>query len=166
SRSLPARMRGQRARPLGRGSRVRGWRGSRIAYSPAVSRRVFLLSPAICSGERARMLLRREARFDLARRLQGPEGAPLGEVFSFLSGLYFRGKLAYARRFAAPADEPSGVLVITPCSGLRPAALPVRAAVMRRFARVDIDVSDARYRTPVHRYARQLAALAGPDAET
>ena len=33
-------------------------------------------------------------------------GAPIGEVFSFLSSLYFRGKLTYAQRFAAP---PTGV---------------------------------------------------------
>ena len=29
-------------------------------------------------------------------------GAPMGDVFSFMSGLYFRGKLAYARAFATP----------------------------------------------------------------
>ena len=42
------------------------------------------------------------ATFDLAVRLRGPGGAALGEVFSFMSGLYFRGKLAYARTFPAP----------------------------------------------------------------
>ena len=71
--------------------------------------RVFLLSPAHCGAERARLVLRPEARFDLACRLRTPEGAPLGEVFSFLSGLYFRGKLAYARAFARPPEGVAGV---------------------------------------------------------
>src|SRR5262245_17983875 len=69
-------------------------------YTVEVGARIFLLSPAHCGGERARLVLRDEARFDLARRLRTREGAPLGEVFSFLSGLYFRGKLAYASTFA------------------------------------------------------------------
>src|SRR6266436_44836 len=64
--------------------------------------RIFLLSPAHCGGERAALLFRKEADFDLARRVRTPPGVPLGEVFSFLSGLYFRGKLAYAEAFAAP----------------------------------------------------------------
>src|SRR5690606_20239197 len=61
--------------------------------------RVFLLSPAHCGGRRAQLLLNEAAEFPLAQRIRSPEGAPLGEVFSFLSGLYFRGKLTYARRF-------------------------------------------------------------------
>src|SRR5438132_10431681 len=52
--------------------------------------RIFLLSPANISGERAKLLLRESAAFPLAQRLQS-QGAPLGEVFSFISGLYFRG---------------------------------------------------------------------------
>lgn len=47
------------------------------------------------------MLLRPQAGFDLARRL-GEEGIPSGELFTFLSNLYFRGKLAYASAFADP----------------------------------------------------------------
>src|SRR5207249_9245689 len=64
--------------------------------------RIFLLSPATCSGLRAELLTSGRARFPLAERLRSPAGAPLGEVFSFLSGLYFRGKLTYARAFARP----------------------------------------------------------------
>ena len=84
--------------------------------------RIFLLSPAHCGGLRARMVLSERASFDLAQRVRAGAGAPLGEVFSFLSGLYFRGKLAYARAFASPADGRSGVFVITPTDGLRPAS--------------------------------------------
>src|SRR5207253_9073079 len=71
-------------------------------------KRVFLLSPANCNGKRAQLTLREAADFDLARRLRA-EGAPLGELFSFVSGLYFRGKLAYALRFAQPPAGTRGV---------------------------------------------------------
>ena len=46
------------------------------------------------------MILRDRATFELARRLRGKRGAPIAEVFTFLSGLYFRGKIAYATAFA------------------------------------------------------------------
>ncbi|MBA3544765.1 MAG: hypothetical protein H0T83_10060, partial [Chthoniobacterales bacterium] len=58
--------------------------------------RTFLLSPAYAGGRRAQMLLSERGQFDLARRLRTGEEVSLGEVFTFLSGLYFRGKLAYA----------------------------------------------------------------------
>ncbi|HVD95040.1 MAG TPA: hypothetical protein VNE84_02740, partial [Candidatus Limnocylindria bacterium] len=62
--------------------------------------RIFLLSPAYAGGERARMILNDGAQFELARKLRGRKGAPIAEVFTFLSGLYFRGKVAYAMAFA------------------------------------------------------------------
>ena len=127
-----------------------------------MTRRIFVLSPASCSGERARLLLREQARFELALRVRETPGAPLGEVFSFLSGLYFRGKLEYARRFARPAE---GVLVITPCAGLRPADERIRRRTLLRFARVAIDGADERYRAPFERDARRLASSAGSDSE-
>ena len=65
--------------------------------------RIFLLSPAHLGGKRAELLLGGRGRFALAERLRQGEDVPLGEAFSFLSGLYFRGKLAYARRFARAA---------------------------------------------------------------
>src|SRR6187549_3467381 len=91
--------------------------------------RVFLLSPANCGGVRARMVMSPSAEFALARQLRS-EGVPLGDVFAFVSGLYFRGKLNYARRFAQPPDPSDpvaagGVLVITPNAGLRAADMPV-----------------------------------------
>lgn len=120
--------------------------------------RVFLLSPAHCGGERAQLVLREGAQFELARRLRTREGAPLGEVFSFMSGLYFRGKLAYARRFAQPVTDLGGIMVITPCQGLQSPDVRVGRALLRRYARVDIDPADARYRRPLLRDARALAA--------
>ena len=122
----------------------------------AVSARIFLLSPAHCGGERARLVLRNEARFDLARRLRTPEGAALGEVFSFLSGLYFRGKLTYASSFARPPAGVAGVLVITPCEGLQPPDLRVGVPHLQRYAKVDIAADDRRYREPLLRDARSL----------
>lgn len=120
--------------------------------------RIFLLSPAHCGGQRAQLVLREQARFDLARRVQSPQGAPLGEVFSFMSGLYFRGKFAYARSFARPPAGVNGTLVITACQGLRPPEIQVGATLLRRYGRVDIDPDDPRYRRPLVRDARALAA--------
>ena len=125
--------------------------------------RVFLLSPAHCGGLRARLLMSERASFDLAQRVRDSAGAPLSEVFSFLSGLYFRGKLTYARAFAQPPD--TGVLVITPTDGLRPADEPVDLARLRRFATVDIDGDDPRYREPLDRDARALAGRIGAHGE-
>ena len=132
--------------------------------------RIFLLSPANCGGSRARIVLSERATFALAARLRGAEGAPIGEVFSFLSGLYFRGKLTYARTFAAPPEPYSpicgaGVLVITPTAGLRSADTPVTRDALVQFASVDVDPADARYRRPLERSARALAAEVGPDCD-
>jgi hypothetical protein len=131
----------------------------------SVPERVFLLSPAHCGGERAGLLFREGAAFDLARRVRRPPGVPLGEVFSFLSGLYFRGKLAYAQTFARPPAGLAGVYVITPNEGLRRADEPVDLARLRAFAQVDIDADDVRYHRPLRRDARRLAAALAPSAE-
>lgn len=127
--------------------------------------RVFLLSPAHCGGERAGLLFRHGADFDLARRVRRAPGAPLGEVFAFLSGLYFRGKLAYAQAFAAPPAARPGVYVITSNEGLRLPEEPFDLARLRGMARVDIDADDARYHRPLVRDTRRLAAAIGPAGE-
>ncbi|PYM96639.1 MAG: hypothetical protein DME04_01435 [Candidatus Rokuibacteriota bacterium] len=127
--------------------------------------RVFLLSPAYCGGERARLVLSDRAAFDLARRVRGAAGAPIGEVFSFMSGLYFRGKLAYARAFARPPQGRVGIYVITPTDGLRPADETVDLERLRRFASVDIAGDDPRYREPLDRDARRLAEETGTAGE-
>ncbi len=111
------------------------------------------------------MILSPKARFDLAERLRTREGAPLGEVFSFLSGLYFRGKIAYARAFARPPAGAAGVLVITANAGLVPAEEPVTLAHLRRFARVSIDASDPRYRRPLAQASRELARVAAEECD-
>ena len=105
-----------------------------------MAQRVFLLSPASCTGKRAGQLLDPRAEFELARRVRGA-GAPLGEVFSFCSALYFRGKLTYAQRFAPPA----GVFVITPSRGLLSPELAADSELLREFASVPIDADEPRY---------------------
>jgi hypothetical protein len=121
--------------------------------------RVFLLSPAHCGGKRAGYLFNPGARFDLAMRLRSPRSVPLGEVFSFVSGLYFRGKVAYASAFARPPAGMSGALVITTNRGLVPADTTVTLDDLRDMACVDIASDERRYRTPLERDARALAAL-------
>ena len=109
------------------------------------------------------------ATFDLALRLRDG-GAPLGEVFSFLSGLYFRGKLAYARAFVRSPDPESaisgaGVFVITPTAGLRSVDTVVTLDALRAFAKVDVSPENPRYRRPLERSAKQIAADIGPDCD-
>src|SRR4051812_48466630 len=118
--------------------------------------RVFLLSPAFAGGQRARMIMSERAQFDLARRLRSDTPPSLGEVFAFLSSLYFRGKLAYANAFAPARRKRSSVLVITPTRGLVPAVTPIGLADLREFGDVDIHEDDPRYRGPLERDVKAL----------
>ena len=116
------------------------------------------------------MLFAPGARFDLAVRLRTGTGVALGEVFAFISGLYFRGKLAYALEFAAPPDPGapltgSGALIITPTAGLRAAETAVTLEALRAFAEVDIAADDPRYRRPLVASARALDAEIGRECE-
>jgi hypothetical protein len=124
--------------------------------------RVFLLSPANCGGERARLVFNEQARFDLAVRLRSAEGATLAEAFTFMSGLYFRGKIAYALRFQRPPAGVPGVLVITPNEGLRLHNERVDLERLAKFAEVDIAGDDPRYRRPMLRDARVLVEHVDP----
>ena len=121
------------------------------------SAKLFLLSPANCGGERARLLFNDRAQFDLAREVRSRAGAPIGDVFAFLSGLYFRGKLAYARRFAPSPDD---ALVITSNRGLVSPDAKVTLNDLRALGDVPIDARDLRYREPLERDARTLARRA------
>lgn len=132
-----------------------------------MSARLFLLSPASCSGNRARLLLADASRFALAQQLRSPSGAQLGDVFSFISQLYFRGKLAYARAFARVPGTPrgarlgDGVLVITTSRGLLSWQTPTTIGMLREFASVEMkDLNDA-YRRPLEATAGAVAALLG-----
>ena len=126
--------------------------------------RVFLLSPANAAGKRAQLLLREGAMFGLARRLRN-EGLTLGEAFSFISGLYFRGKLAYASAFAAPPDGAPGVLVITACGGLMSPYALITHSNLCEISAAPVDASEPRYRIPLERDARRLHKELGKDCE-
>ena len=119
--------------------------------------RIFLLSPARCDGVRMMMLRRPAARFALALELRSVTGATLGDVFTFTSGLYFRGKLTYARSFG-----PSWV--ITPGAGLVEPERRIRPRDLDAWAKVRVDVDDRRYRRPLERDASALAERL-PEAE-
>lgn len=125
-------------------------------------RRVFLLSPASCTGRRAEVLLRPQASFELAVRLR-ESGVPLADAFSFMSGLYFRGKAAYARAFANPPTGAPSALVITPSRGLVPLDLTVTVEDLCGFADVPIDLGEPRYRAPLDASARALHQLMRDD---
>src|SRR3982750_2730960 len=119
-------------------------------------RRVFLLSPARCDGERAKVLLNPRATFPLAVRLR-EQGVELGEAFSFLSGRYFRGKLTYAHAFAHPPRGVAPTLVITTDRGLMAPEERVTRDDLLAFAEVDIASGNARHRTPLRAHGEVLA---------
>lgn len=98
------------------------------------------------------------AEFELARRLRNDE-LTIGEVFSFLSGLYFRGKLAYARKFAATGEN---IFVITSNRGLVSPETALDLDELREFAAVPIDLAEPRYLRPIAASARDLAARTEP----
>jgi hypothetical protein len=123
--------------------------------------RVFLLSPANCSGKRAGYLLNGRSETPLAQRLRSG-GAPIGEVFTFMSALYFRGKIAYASAFALPPAGWDGVQVIVPGRGLRPAAEPIDSRDLKKIASVEVDLEDRRYTRPLRRDAGRLAGELAP----
>ena len=122
------------------------------------ARRIFLLSPAQCGGKRAAILLNEQATFPLAQRLRSP-GISLGEAFSFLSGLYFRGKLTYAAHFARPPQGQVGVHIITTDRGLLPPDTMIGARDLREFGRIDIRADRPEYLTPLRRDLCRLEQL-------
>jgi hypothetical protein len=124
---------------------------------------IFLLSPARCGTARALALTSERAQSELARQLHSADGAPLGELFAFLSSLYFRGKLAYARAFARPAGDAAGVFVITPGEGLRIESERISAARMRAYAQVEVHHANEAFAAPLLRDASALATRAGDD---
>ena len=129
-------------------------------------RRIFLLSPASCGGKKAALLFNPRAEFTVAQRVRSPEGAPLGEVFSFLSGLYFRGKLNYARAFENPPPRrASGVHIITPTDGLCSPGVMVTLKDIDRYGSVPIEADESRYRYPLERDATALAEKIGPKCQ-
>jgi len=91
----------------------------------------------------------------VALRLARGERASIGEVYASISSLYFRGKLAYARRYAR-VPHSVGVRVITSDRGLYAADDLVDLDDLRRMACAAIDEREPAYRNRLTESARQL----------
>src|SRR5215203_918266 len=116
--------------------------------------RIFLLSPARLDGKRARLLFHPVTMFPAARALHSAKGAPIGEIFTFLSGLYFRGKLAYATTFARPPRGLySGVFVITPNRGLLAPSVRITLDDLADLSKTAIDPCAEEFRKPLRQDA-------------
>jgi hypothetical protein len=92
-------------------------------------------------------------------------GVPLGELFAFISGLYFRGKLAYAQAFGRSSEGEAAAWLITSCMGLVPADRMVGLPELRAIASVPIDLCEPRYRVPLERNAQALARRIGRNCD-
>ena len=106
---------------------------------------VFLLSPARCGGERAEMLTRSKSPLGIQLRAGA---APLGDVFAWLSALYFRGKLAYASRFGGAA------FVMAPGAGLLAPNAMIGVRDLKAMGKVDIE--SPKFTKPLRRDAERV----------
>jgi hypothetical protein len=131
--------------------------------------RIFLLSPARLDGARGTLLFEPATLFPVARALRTREGCPIGEVFRFVSGLYFRGKLAYANAFARPPESApwmgNGALVITQNRGMVPVGTRVCLEHLESFASTDIHAKEDAFTKPFARDARLVRDALGDEGE-
>lgn len=135
------------------------------SHSPrSRKRQIFLISPANASSLRGSFLLGDSGKSPLAERLRS-EGAELGEIFTFISGLYFRGKLAYARAYADPPARLPGVVVITAAGGLISPERVLTVQELREISAGRVDAGDSRYRVPLERDAQLLRDHMGANCQ-
>ena len=132
-----------------------------------MSTKLFLLSPANLSGIHAKQLASPRATFKTALRFQSPDGVPIADAFEFMSSLYFRGKIAYARRFAVPSPivGGDGIFVITSGFGLVAPNWAFTEERMKRMQKIDVDVSTRNYTRPLKEHAQLLARVLDDDAQ-
>lgn len=124
---------------------------------------IFLLSPANVNGRRAEHFTRKGASGALALGYQAGELA-IDEAFAYISALYFRGKVAYAREFGSGRGEVSGAQIIVPGFGLVPFGWVLDAERMKKLRRTSVDAATPAYRKPLERSVRALASeLRGDD---
>jgi len=121
--------------------------------------KIFLLSPANVSGLRARQLMSPRAGFEAARQYRTADGVPVCDAFAFMSALYFRGKIAYARRFAVPSPRVGGdgIFVIAPGFGLVSPDWRITEERMKTLRKTDVDVQVRGYARPLREHAALLA---------
>jgi hypothetical protein len=129
--------------------------------------KLFLLSPASLNGLRAQQLMSPRATFDLAVRYRAEDGVEIGDAFAFMSALYFRGKIAYARTFAVPSPVigGDGIFVITSGYGLVPPDWRITEERMKRMRRIDIDASTRNYVKPLKEHAELIARAIEPEPD-
>jgi hypothetical protein len=123
-----------------------------------VPTKLFLLSPATLNGLRAKQLMSVRAKFALAQRYRTEAGVEIADAFAFMSALYFRGKIAYARQFAVPSPiiGGDGIFIITSGYGLVPPDWRITEERMKRMRKIDIDVDARRYVKPLKEHAKLL----------
>jgi len=121
---------------------------------------IYLLSPANSSGRRGQILLNPKADFELARRLR-TTGITLGEAFSFMSALYFRGKLEYAKALCCLSNRTPGTLVITSSRGLLRPETMVQLEDLEEITAERILPDNPQYRDPLERDLRTLSEMMG-----
>jgi hypothetical protein len=126
-----------------------------------LSHKIFVLSPASLSGLRGRALLEGRSKAPFLPDLEAGGRARLGDVYAFISSLYFRGKRAYAIAFARPPRGVEGVWVVTPTRGLVPIDTPVSLADLRELGAGSIEPDEGAYRTALIRTSRALRAELG-----
>jgi hypothetical protein len=110
------------------------------------------------------MLVRPAARFDLAVKLR-ETGASVGEIYTFISGLYFRGKMAYAEHFDAAPQGVPGSLVMVPGAGLIPPQTIVTIEQLEAIADVDVDEENRSFTEPLRDAAKLLDQHGGPECQ-
>ncbi len=129
--------------------------------------RLFLLSPANLNGLRAKMVTSPRAKFELAVQYRSEGGVPIGDAFAFMSSLYFRGKIAYARRFAvlSPVIGGDGIFIITSGYGLVPPDWRLNEERMKKMKKIDVDAATRSYTKPLKEHAELLKKALEDDAE-
>jgi hypothetical protein len=153
------------ARSLAASARVATFERGRASSRCEILRRMtmstlFLLSPARCSGRRADLLV--SSRSSAMGEQLRSNAAPVGDVFTWLSALYFRGKLTYAQTFATPPTNLPGSLVMVPGAGLRPPDSRISAEDLRTMGTVAIE--SAAFIQPLRRDALTMNQLYGDAA--
>jgi hypothetical protein len=122
----------------------------------SASATVFLLSPANLSGKRGQMVMNPDAGFALARALRSEDGAPLAAVFSFVSGLYFRGKLSYAKAFGHAKAGLGSAYVMVAGGGLCSPDEAVTLSRLRDWQTVSVSEHNPHFTAPLQRHASLL----------
>ena len=136
--------------------------GSSATASP-VRPRIFLLSPANTSGIKGQRLLSSSGESEVAARLRGL-GVPLGDVYRYISSLYFRGKLDYAQRFQNPPRGTAGIQIITGAGLMLPETV-VTLSELRRISEIEIDAKNSKYRVPLDSDLQRLRQAVGTETE-